>query len=66
MKTLVLTTVLGLLAGTAQAGTPQTTITTRPGPFRGYTQTDVRQGSHVTHCTTRPGPFKGTTTTDCQ
>jgi hypothetical protein len=63
MKTLILTTALGLLAGAALADTQ---ITTRPGPFRGYTQTEVRRDGRVTNCTTRPGPFKGQTVTECR
>jgi len=58
--------VVGLLAaGTAWA--EQTRIVTRPGPFKGYTQTEItRSGdAHVTRCTTRPGPFKSETVTTC-
>jgi hypothetical protein len=65
MKHPVLAAILCLLAGAAAQAEPSR-ITTRPGPFRGYTQTEVRQGNHVTRCTTRPGPFKGQTVTDCR
>jgi hypothetical protein len=71
MRTLMtLTAGLGFLAavGAFHVMAEQTQVTTRPGPFRGYTQTEIRRNGDpkVTRCTTRPGPFKGQTTTDCQ
>ena len=70
MKTLMtLTALLGFLAAVGAVHVlAETRVTTRPGPFRGYTQTEIRRDgdAKVTRCTTRPGPFQGQTSTTCQ
>jgi protocatechuate 3,4-dioxygenase beta subunit len=61
VRTLILATALGLLAGGAQA---QNHVTTQPGPFQGWrTFSGTEDGQSVTG-TSRPGPFPGYRETD--